>query len=226
MAKTKRGQLFKKIFLFPWHPLCGCDTLWLNFSTSAIPFQYTHYSFNFHYTTSIIALHFAFPLHYIHYSFYSMLHPSQSTFPSHYFYYTFHFHYPPSIGVSVSVTLLPLHFSFPLPYFHYNFCYATICCLKKMYNIQQYKTRALRELRPPWPRQLITPILPGFPICRVRIVISDLQNISPIVPWIIAEISWNFHKNLLIICWVISDWTVSMVIQIAIKSNHLFLLPP
>ena len=59
-------------------------------------------------------------------------------------------------------------------------------------------TRALRERRSPWPRELSTLILLGFPIWRVNMKIS------------------KFTHNLLTNCWI-SDWAVSMVIWFATR---------
>ena len=52
-------------------------------------------------------------------------------------------------------------------------------------------TRALRECQPPWQRQIITPIEPGFPFWRVSMVIQITPKTKSLVHHIIAELLEN-----------------------------------
>ena len=75
-----------------------------------------------------------------------------------------------------------------------------------------------------WPRQLITPILPGFAIWRVSMVIQITPAIiDQLFLAFLQWISWEFHQNLPAICWIIpgllfvqSAWWS----RLPQKSNH------
>ena len=62
-------------------------------------------------------------------------------------------------------------------------------------------TKALRESRPPWQRQIITPILPGFPIWRVTLVIqiTPINGMNCVLYFCraIMKLSLKFVHNLL-----------------------------
>ena len=86
-------------------------------------------------------------------------------------------------------------------------------------HAQQGVTRALKEHRP-LPRQLITPIFPGFSMWRVSMVIQitspKLINYSFYRCRAILKLSSKSVHNLLS-NGQIFDWAVSMVIQTTIK---------
>ena len=73
-------------------------------------------------------------------------------------------------------------------------------CAHTWYCVHPYLCSPTVGLSPPWPRQLITPILLGFLIRKGCMVIQITPNIQSIVPCIIADLSWNFHQNPIIIC--------------------------
>ena len=84
-------------------------------------------------------------------------------------------------------------------------------------------TRILREHRPSRPR-LITRILPRLPIWRDHMVI-EITSQNMIVLCIIAELSWNFHKNPLIICCTMAQILTGQSArwsELLPKFNHFF----
>ena len=93
--------------------------------------------------------------------------------------------------------------------------------VKVMMYLYSSITRALREARPPWPRQYFTPIFSGFPIWKVTIVIQitpkTLVSCSLYNCRVILKISSKSVDNLL------SHGRISGSPP---KFSQLFLLPP